>query len=145
MSIDPWKSYIFSIKYACAIVFDLHQWPKGRSAREIFDEQMEGASVRLLLFCLTLSTFGVAPAAVAADADNGKRLAEAKCVTCHAVGPAQRREVADAPPFETIARKFAFSPELLAFAMLEPHPRMSVSLTRREAQDIAAYINTLAK
>jgi hypothetical protein len=29
--------------------------------------------------------------------------------------------------------------------MLDPHPRMNVTLTRREAEDIAAYINTLAK
>jgi hypothetical protein len=30
-------------------------------------------------------------------------------------------------------------------AILDPHPRMSVALTRREAEDIAAYINTLAR
>jgi hypothetical protein len=46
-------------------------------------------------------------------------------------------------PFEVIARKFATSPEILAFSLLDPHPRMNVILTRREAQDIAAYINTL--
>jgi len=59
--------------------------------------------------------------------------------------PAQRRDVADAPPFDVIGRKFATSPEALAFALLDPHPRMNVPLTRREAQDIAAYINTLVK
>ena len=32
---------------------------------------------------------------------------------------------------------------MLAFAILDPHPRMNVALTRREAQDVAAYINTL--
>jgi cytochrome c len=101
--------------------------------------------LRQLPFFLVFSAIGAGSTAIAADADNGKRLAEARCVTCHNVGLVQRREVADAPPFETIARKFAFSPELLAFAMLEPHPRMNVALTRREAQDIAAYINTLAK
>jgi hypothetical protein len=41
------------------------------------------------------------------------------------------------------ARKFATSPEALAFSLLDPHPRMNVMLTRREAQDIAGYINTL--
>ena len=100
--------------------------------------------MRLLHFCLVFPAIGLASAALAADADNGKRLAEMRCVTCHIVGQVQRREVADAPPFEAIARKFAFSPELLAFSILEPHPRMNVTLTRREAQDIAAYINTLA-
>jgi len=53
--------------------------------------------------------------------------------------------VADAPPFDLIARKFALDPGALAFSMLNPHPRMNVTLTRREAEDIAAYINTLAK
>jgi hypothetical protein len=32
-----------------------------------------------------------------------------------------------------------------AFAILDPHPRMNVALMRREAEDIAAYINTLAR
>jgi len=50
-----------------------------------------------------------------------------------------------APPFEAIARKFASNPDTLAFSIVDPHPRMNVTLTRREAQDVAAYINTLAK
>jgi mono/diheme cytochrome c family protein len=94
---------------------------------------------------LLLAALIIAPAAIAADADSGKRLAEARCVPCHAVAPTTRREVADAPPFETIARKFALQPETLAFSLLNPHPRMSVALTRREVEDIAAYINTLAR
>jgi mono/diheme cytochrome c family protein len=84
-------------------------------------------------------------AALAADAANGKRVAESRCVTCHRVGPDRPREVADAPPFEVLAQKYSFDPGKLAFAILEPHPRMSVALTRREAEDIAAYINSLAK
>ena len=86
-----------------------------------------------------------ASGALAADADNGKRLAETRCVTCHIVSPSERRDVTEAPPFETIARKFASNPDTLAFSIVDPHPRMNVTLTRREAQDIAAYINTLAK
>jgi len=82
---------------------------------------------------------------LAADADNGKRLAETRCVTCHIVAPSERRDVTDAPPFEAIARKFASNPDTLAFSIIDPHPRMNVTLTRREAQDVAAYINTLAK
>ena len=35
--------------------------------------------------------------------------------------------------------------KMLAFSMLDPHPRMNVAMTRREAEDIAAYINTLAR
>jgi hypothetical protein len=73
---------------------------------------------------------------VAADADNGKRLAEMRCVPCHVLVANPRREVSDAPPFQAIARKFAAAPEMLAFAMLHPHPRMNVTLTRREVEDI---------
>jgi cytochrome c len=105
---------------------------------------MEG-SVQLLGFCSLVAGIFVASPAPAADADNGKRVAEMRCVACHIVAPGQRRDVSDAPPFEVIARKFATSPETLAFSLLDPHPRMNVPLTRREAQDIAAYINTLAK
>jgi cytochrome c len=86
-----------------------------------------------------------ASGALAADADNGKRVAEMRCVTCHIVSPSERRVVTDALPFEAIARKFASDPDTLAFSVMDPHPRMNVTLTRREAQDVAAYINTLAK
>jgi hypothetical protein len=53
--------------------------------------------------------------------------------------------VANSPPFATIAQKFGNAPEAIALAILSPHPRMNVSPTRRDAQDIAAYIATLAK
>jgi mono/diheme cytochrome c family protein len=101
--------------------------------------------VQLLRFCSMLPAILAASGALAADADNGKRLAEMRCVTCHIVSPTQRRDVTDAPPFEAIARKFASNREMLAFSIIDPHPRMNVTLTRREAQDVAAYINTLAK
>jgi mono/diheme cytochrome c family protein len=99
--------------------------------------------MRLLRFCLQLPGILLVSAALAADADNGKRLAQARCVPCHAIEPDQRRQVADAPSFEVIAGKF--NPEMLAFSLLDPHPRMNLTLTRREAQDIAAYVSTLAK
>jgi hypothetical protein len=40
-------------------------------------------------------------------------------------GPPERNEVADAPPFEVIARKNSFNPTALAFALLEPYPKMN--------------------
>ena len=99
-------------------------------------------SVRLSLL---LPAILLARPAPAADADAGKRLAQARCVPCHAVEPDHGRQVADAPPFEVIAAKFRLNPETLAFSLLDPHPRMNLTLTRRETQDIAAYINTLTK
>ena len=83
--------------------------------------------------------------AIAADADNGKRLAQQHCSACHIVEPGSRRELANSPPFDIIARKFGNAPELIAFAILDPHPRMNLTPSRRDAQDIAAYIATLAK
>jgi cytochrome c len=101
--------------------------------------------VRPVRFCSAVAGIFVASVALAADPDNGRRDAEMRCVACHIVAPDQRRDVNDAPPFEVIARKFATTPEMLAFSLLDPHPRMNVTVTRREAQDIAAYINTLVK
>ncbi len=95
--------------------------------------------------CLVLIGALAAQTAFAADADSGKRIAELRCSPCHIVVPHQREELANAPPFESIARKFGFNAEMLAYSILEPHPRMNVTLTRREADDVAAYIATLAK
>ena len=100
--------------------------------------------MQALRFCL-LPALLAAPAAFAADADSGKRLAELRCATCHVVSPGPTSHISNAPPFDLIARKFASNPDMLAFAILDPHPRMSVTLTRPEAHDIAAYIHTLAR
>lgn len=86
-----------------------------------------------------------AQSAVAADADNGKRLAQQHCSPCHLVEPGAGRELANSPPFETIAQKFGHASELIAAAILAPHPRMNLPPSRRDAQEIAAYIATLAK
>jgi mono/diheme cytochrome c family protein len=98
------------------------------------------ARLQTLLFASLVST-----ASFAADAVNGQRLAQARCVPCHSISRGPAREVSDAPPFELIARRFSVSPELLAFTLLAPHPRMNVTLTRREAQDLADFINSLTQ
>jgi mono/diheme cytochrome c family protein len=100
--------------------------------------------VRTTCRYLALCTIFVAQAAMGADADNGKRLAQARCSNCHIVIPGQRDELANSPPFEIIAGKFRSNPDMLIYAILDPHPRMNFIPTRREAEDIAAYINTLA-
>jgi hypothetical protein len=54
-------------------------------------------------------------------------------------GGSQRRR-----PFLRIRCAPAFSPEKLAFFLLDPHPKMpSFPLSRTEAGDIAAYIGSL--
>jgi mono/diheme cytochrome c family protein len=101
--------------------------------------------LRLFRLCFVMATLLVPPVASAADAESGRRLAESRCVPCHVVVPDQRKEVADAPPFDAIARKLDTGPDVLAFLLLHPHPRMNVMITRREAEDLAAYISTLAR
>lgn len=85
-------------------------------------------------------------AAMAADAGHGAELAKRWCATCHLVDSNQRQANADVPPFATIARKPDFSPEKLAFFLLDPHPKMpNFPLSRAEAADLAAYIASLRK
>jgi mono/diheme cytochrome c family protein len=101
--------------------------------------------MRRLYLCFLLLTLAGAPAARAADADNGQRVVQARCASCHAVFTREQRKLAEALPLEAIARKYDFNADALAFSLLDPHPRMNEPLTRREAQDVAAYIVTLAR
>jgi mono/diheme cytochrome c family protein len=78
-----------------------------------------------------------------ADADNGERLAQRWCASCHVVGSQQTRAASDAPPFSAIAARENYSGALIALYLLNPHPRMpDMNLTRAEAADLAAYIAT---
>ena len=56
------------------------------------------------------------------------------------------RQVRTFPPFAAIARKPDFTPEKVAFLLLDPHPKMpNFPLSGSEAADIAAYIGSLRK
>ena len=84
--------------------------------------------------------------AEAADADHGADLARRWCAACHVVDGGQTQASADVPAFATIARRSDFSPEKVAFFLLDPHPKMpNFPLSRTEAADIAAYIGSLRK
>jgi hypothetical protein len=69
--------------------------------------------------------------ALGADADNGRDIAQQQCSPCHIVEPHQRREVAIAPPFDVIGRKSGFDADMLAYALLEPHPKMNFAVAAR--------------
>jgi cytochrome c len=98
-----------------------------------------------LFVALVFAPHAGAQSAHAADAANGKRIAQARCAPCHIVEPHQREELANSPPFETIARRSGFDADMLAYLILSPHPRMNMTLSRSEAEDIAAYIATLRR
>jgi hypothetical protein len=52
----------------------------------------------------------------------------------------QRQELSNSPPFDQIARRNELTPEMLAYLILSPHPRMNMTLSREEVDDLAAYI-----
>ncbi len=82
--------------------------------------------------------------ALAADADHGADLAKRWCASCHVVANGQATASADVPSFVSVSRRPDFSPERLAFFLLDPHPKMpNFPLSRTEAGDIAAYIGSL--
>jgi mono/diheme cytochrome c family protein len=79
--------------------------------------------------------------AAAADAANGKRLAERWCASCHVVASGQQHGNTQAPPFSEVAKKPHMDAPVIALFLLNPHPKMpDMNLTRIEAGDIAAYI-----
>jgi mono/diheme cytochrome c family protein len=83
---------------------------------------------------------------VAADADNGKRLAQRWCQACHVVSAGPRASTDGAPPFATIAAQPGFNAAKITLFLLDPHAKMpNMSLTRMEAGDLAAYIGSLAR
>ena len=103
---------------------------------------LQGAAVRVVAFGILAAV--MAQTALAADAFNGKRLAERWCAACHVVASDQREANADAPPFEEIAKRPNFSESGLVTFLLDPHAKMpNMNLTRVEADDIAAYVGTL--
>jgi mono/diheme cytochrome c family protein len=82
-----------------------------------------------------------ASAASAADAENGRRLAERWCAACHLISGEQKSTTTEAPPFSVVARKPDFSTQALAFFLLHPHPKMpDFGLSRDSADDLAAFI-----
>jgi mono/diheme cytochrome c family protein len=84
--------------------------------------------------------------AMTADVNHAAELAKRWCATCHVVDGDQKQASADVPPFATIARKSDFTPEKVAFFLLEPHRKMpNFPLSRNEAADLAAYIGSLRK
>jgi mono/diheme cytochrome c family protein len=95
---------------------------------------------------LTLfAAFAAAPGALAADAERGRNLVQMHCAVCHAAPASPRAEVADAPPFAAIARKYGFDAGALSFAILSPHEKMNFTPAPADAADIAAWLSNLPR
>ncbi len=106
---------------------------------------LESKRTFLSVCLLALASFPMQGAALAADANHGKVIAERWCRSCHLVGPQQKNAPTDqAPPFASIARRPDFDAARLALLLLAPHPNMPrLSLSRSEVADLADYIRTL--
>ena len=89
---------------------------------------------------------GFAGNAAAADASNGERLAKRWCASCHVVAADQKSGNTQVSPFSSIAKTPKLDAAKLAFFLLAPHPPMpDMNLTRSEAADLAAFIETQDK
>jgi mono/diheme cytochrome c family protein len=78
------------------------------------------------------------------DPKQGAALAQRWCASCHVVSKEQAKASDGTRSFAAIAQSPDFSVEKLAFFLLDPHPVMpSMTLSRDEARDLAAYIGTL--
>ncbi|MCW5751542.1 MAG: c-type cytochrome [Alphaproteobacteria bacterium] len=77
-----------------------------------------------------------------ADGANGRALSERYCASCHLIGADQPGPATDGvPTFRAMANDPAMNEARLKGFMKLPHPLMpDLSLTRREIDDIAAYI-----
>jgi mono/diheme cytochrome c family protein len=83
--------------------------------------------------------------AIAADAGQGKTIAERWCSGCHLVTHEQKNAPTDqAPTFASLAARPDFGAGKLALLILAPHPNMpKLALSRSEIADLADYILTL--
>jgi mono/diheme cytochrome c family protein len=95
-----------------------------------------------LLACLLMLT---PVAAAAQDVERGRALATRWCANCHVVDRTTDRATADGPPtFPAIAAKPESTADFLRAKMSAAHGKMpDLSLTKREQDDLVAYISSL--
>ncbi len=97
------------------------------------------------LISLTLFA-ALANAASAADMQQGETLAKRWCASCHVVAADQQSGNTQAPPFSEVGKRGGLDAANVALFLLLPHPKMpDMSLSRNEAADLAAYIESQAK
>lgn len=79
------------------------------------------------------------------DPQAGHAIAERSCAHCHLVGGGDHQSTVDGvPTFAALARDPAMTVSRLDGFMQAPHPPMpDLALTRREINDVTAYILSL--
>ncbi len=97
-----------------------------------------------IVLCLVSDAGAQAPVTNEPSADRGKALAERVCTNCHLVSDDQTKAVADVPTFREIANKQnQTAGEIMARIAIPAHPMPVIPLTKRELEDLAAYVMSL--
>lgn len=100
---------------------------------------------RVLYLSAALALFAGVGAGFAQDLGNGRRLSERWCAECHAIDSTSGKPDR-APSLASIAAKPAVSSEMIASFLLLPHATMpNFPLTRKDVQDLAAFIMDMKK
>jgi mono/diheme cytochrome c family protein len=82
-------------------------------------------------------------AATAGNADDGRQLVTRSCSSCHATG-ATSTAVDGAPPLSFIAKDIKERPAWIRGWLMDPHPPMpGIMLSRKQIDDVIAYLNSL--
>ncbi len=97
----------------------------------------------ILLTTVAPTLWAICAPALAGDAAHGGVIAKRWCAACHVVAADQQSAKVDAPPFADIAFRRPDDKAIARF-LIDPHPKMpDMSLSRREIDDIVAYIRSL--
>ena len=101
-------------------------------------------TIRLAVLLSGFAGGGTAVSQSLGDPDVGRRLAEAWCAECHAVGPKTVQAIRRGPDFAAVAKRPSTTPLSLNVFLRSNHDNMpNFILKRSEADDIVAYILTL--
>ncbi len=104
---------------------------------------MASRSRATILLSLAGAAGLAAAPACAGDAQKGAVIAKRWCASCHVVSKDQTSANADAPSFFDIAQRRTDRKQLGNF-LVDPHPPMpDMHLSRKEIDDIVAYIRSL--
>jgi len=92
-----------------------------------------------------LAAFALAPA-LAADPSHGADIAKRWCAACHVVSDDQSHGSDNVPTFASIGRRPGVTADSIATFLRDPHPKMpDMQISRKESEDLAAYIVSLGK